>query len=102
MNLLYLAPDIQEAILFLPPARSRRYVITERHFRAVTPVSAWRLQRCRWRTIRHEINAIDSEEDVIKGRQLRTAGRLRAPLRSDIPLTDGIPSGGMSRKESRR
>jgi hypothetical protein len=45
MNLLHLAPDIQEAILFLPPTTSGRDPISERGIRNVTGTAAWGRQR---------------------------------------------------------
>lgn len=47
MNLLTLAPDIQEAILFLPPTTSGRAPITERALRDLARLS-WPEQRVRW------------------------------------------------------
>lgn len=51
MNLLHLAPDIQEAILFLPRVESGRNPITERDLRPVAAVPDWRKQRAMWRAI---------------------------------------------------
>jgi hypothetical protein len=48
MNLLCLAPDIQEAILFLPPAFGRG-PITERHLRRLSSMIDWSEQRRLWR-----------------------------------------------------
>lgn len=45
MNLLNLAPDIQEAVLFLPPVESGRDPIRELHLRPITIVPDWRKQR---------------------------------------------------------
>lgn len=47
-NLLYLAPDIQEAILLLPPVEGGRDPITERDVRPIVAVSDWRKQRRLW------------------------------------------------------
>jgi hypothetical protein len=47
MNLLCLAPDIQEAILFLPPAFGRG-PITERHLRRLNSVLDWSEQQRLW------------------------------------------------------
>jgi len=51
MNLLHLAPDIQEAILFLPPVDHGRDPITERDLRRVTPILDWRKQRGVWNSL---------------------------------------------------
>lgn len=48
MNLLHLAPDIQEAILFLPRVEEGRDPITERDLRPVTAIVDWRKQRKAW------------------------------------------------------
>jgi len=45
MNLLHLAPDIQEEILFMGPVEEGRDPITERELRAVTQERCWRRQR---------------------------------------------------------
>jgi len=48
MNLLLLAPDIQEAILFLPRTNGHRAAIRERHIRPIAAVLNWRKQRRMW------------------------------------------------------
>lgn len=48
MNLLHLAPDIQEEILFLPEVVEGRDPVTERDLRAVAAEVGWRAQRGRW------------------------------------------------------
>ena len=50
MNLL-LAPDIQEAIPFLPPTDGRRSPIREHHLRPLCAVSDWRKQRRMWKPL---------------------------------------------------
>lgn len=50
-NLLHLAPDIQEAILFLPSVGRGRDPITERDVRPIVAVTDWRKQRKRWRQL---------------------------------------------------
>ena len=52
MNLLHLAPDIQEEILHLPPVAEGRDPITERDLRPLTQVVDWRRQRTLWRRLR--------------------------------------------------
>ncbi len=51
MNLLHLAPDIQEAILFLPRVEEGRDPVTERDLRPVAALVDWRKQRAAWREI---------------------------------------------------
>ncbi|MBM4369614.1 MAG: hypothetical protein FJ102_25620 [Deltaproteobacteria bacterium] len=51
MNLLHLAPDIQEAILYLPRVESGRDRITERDLRPVAALPDWRKQRKAWQAL---------------------------------------------------
>lgn len=51
MNLLHLAPDIQEAILALPRVETGRDPITERELRPIAAIPDWRKQRAAWRGI---------------------------------------------------
>lgn len=48
MNLMTLAPDIQEAILFLPATERGREPITERDLRPISALADWRMQRRMW------------------------------------------------------
>ncbi len=50
MNLLNLAPDIQEAILFLPRTERGRDPIREHHVRPILTILDWRKQRRLWKT----------------------------------------------------
>lgn len=51
MNLLHLAPDIQEAILFLPTVAEGRDPVTERDVRHVIREVSWKQQSLRWRDL---------------------------------------------------
>ncbi len=51
MNLLNLAPDIQEAILFLPCTLQGRDPLRERMLRPIAAVLDWRKQRVMWKAI---------------------------------------------------
>ena len=51
MNLLLLAPEIQEAILALPPTLAGRDSITERTLRDVVIECSWEDQRRLWKQI---------------------------------------------------
>jgi len=51
MNLLSLAPDIQEAVLFLPVTECGRDPITERHLRKITTAPHWHTQRKLWQDL---------------------------------------------------
>ena len=48
MNLLLLAPDIQEDILFLPATTEGRADISERAIRTICSEPNWRKQRQLW------------------------------------------------------
>ena len=50
MNLLHLAPDIQEELLFLPLIERGRDSILERHLRPIAAVPDWRNRTDRWAT----------------------------------------------------
>jgi hypothetical protein len=52
MNLLGLAPDIQEEIFFLPPVTDGRPAVSERDLRQALKTVAWSEQRERWAAIR--------------------------------------------------
>ena len=52
MNLLHLAPQIQEEVLFLTAQSSRRDVITERVLRSLVAEPDWRVQRRMWRRLK--------------------------------------------------
>lgn len=49
MNLLHLAPDLQEAVLHLPPVRAGRDPITEHDLRPIAAQVEWAEQRRLWR-----------------------------------------------------
>lgn len=51
MNLLHLAPDIQEEILFLPPVTEGRDPVTERDVRPTATKLTWSDQRAIWRNL---------------------------------------------------
>ena len=51
MNLLHLAPGIQEAILHLPPIIDGRDQVTERHLRPLTLIPGWAEQRHAWASL---------------------------------------------------
>ena len=51
MNLLNLAPDIQEEILFLSRAERGRAQVNEIHLRPIVAMPNWRKQRKMWATI---------------------------------------------------
>jgi hypothetical protein len=48
MNLTLLAPDVEEAVLFLPSTDGKRASIRERNIRPIAAVLDWRRQRGMW------------------------------------------------------
>jgi len=58
MNLLHLAPDIQEELLFLPLIDRGRDALLERHLRPIMAESDWRKQRKMWRELRQALNIV--------------------------------------------
>jgi hypothetical protein len=52
MNLLYLAPDIQEEILFLPLTERGRDPIILADLQPIASALDWRTQRRHWRTLK--------------------------------------------------
>jgi len=66
MNLLNLAPDIQEEILFLPRTAKGRDPIGERDLRPITAIHDWRAQRGVWKQLlqgRSDGAVSDHQED---------------------------------------
>jgi len=55
MAFVHLAPDIQDALLNLPPVESGRDPITERDVRPVLGEPAWGTQREAWRCISNPV-----------------------------------------------
>ena len=56
MNLLQLAPDIQEALLFLPRVERGKDPIQERQMRPIAAVPDWSEQRRLWRKLLQPTN----------------------------------------------
>jgi hypothetical protein len=52
MNLLNMAPDIQEEVLHLPGRKSGRDTVSERHLRPVAAERDWSKQRQLWGALR--------------------------------------------------
>jgi len=67
MNLLHLAPDIQEEILFLPAVDEGRDPVTERELRVAAQQFDWREQRRLWRGISRCSTMIDFAPTSIRG-----------------------------------
>lgn len=58
MRLLYLAPDIQMELLYLPPVPSGRYPISETAVRKIANLLSWTDQRREWAQLkqRHRLD----------------------------------------------
>ena len=52
MSLLYLAPDLQEQVLFLPPTARGRDRLQLRHLLPVAATADWPRQRRQWQALR--------------------------------------------------
>ena len=52
LSLVQLAPDIQEALLFLPPTPPGRHPIVLRQLQPLAALLDWRQQRCLWQTLK--------------------------------------------------
>ena len=61
MNLMLLAPEIQEEILFLPLTHEGRDVLSERKIRSVARVPDWRKQRTIWLDLKSQHVEAESE-----------------------------------------
>jgi len=89
-NLLCLAPDIQEAILFLPPTRHGRDPLTVRQLQPLAAVQDWPTQRRLWAGLQA---ALTSPPDARRRRAARarpasapgSAPSRRAPVGSSDP-----------------
>jgi hypothetical protein len=57
MNLLNLAPDIQEELLFLPPVEAGRDAIKEWQIRPIAAHADWRTQRGLWNRLQTPANS---------------------------------------------
>jgi hypothetical protein len=52
LSLVHLAPDIQEAILFLPRIQHGRAPLILAKVLPIAAIPDWKKQRCRWRSLR--------------------------------------------------
>ena len=55
MNLLHLAPDIQEELLHLPPVGVGDDAVTERDLRPITRQRNWMCQRAAWKKMKRQL-----------------------------------------------
>jgi hypothetical protein len=63
MNLLNLAPDIQDGVLNLASAQLGREVASERDLRPIAAVADWKRQRRMWSRQLSRTNSLDSSTD---------------------------------------
>jgi hypothetical protein len=59
MNLLNLAPDIQEAILFLPRTVRGRDPLIVRELQPIASIPDWRKQRVLWQQLTKHLAAVE-------------------------------------------
>ena len=59
MNLLLLAPDIQEQILDLPPITNGRDPISERALRRIVAEPDWEHQRTLWKDVNRVLRGME-------------------------------------------
>jgi hypothetical protein len=57
MNLLHLAPDIQEELLFLPPVERGRDSVVLRDLLPTAAKADWRAQRRLWKWLRSGVGS---------------------------------------------
>jgi hypothetical protein len=59
MNLLHLAPEIQDEILHLPRTLEGRDRVTERHLRKIVALANWAEQRTLWREFSNALPLVE-------------------------------------------
>ena len=64
MSLNMLAPDIQEALLFLPPETTGRPFIHEKRLRPISSTLDWSQQRAAWQVILAEKSTAEEAAQV--------------------------------------
>ena len=85
MNLLSLAPDIQEAILFLEPVERGKDPITERDLRLIVAIADWKKQRRMWRGLVEKTRLLGNGEmrgTFWKAKQIASGPPLAAAIES--------------------
>ncbi len=83
MNLNFLAPDIQEDLLFLPHVERGRDPIREHAVRPIAAMPDWRKQRRMWKAMR---GPLDGQQPAVGSAQRRSIDELQ-PQR----VIGGIP-----------
>jgi hypothetical protein len=58
MMLIWLAPDIQQELLYLPPVPGGRYPITELSVRPIGNILSWRDQRAEWKKLKVTLHLV--------------------------------------------
>ncbi len=64
MELIWLAPDIQQEILAFPPTKTTRFPISELAVRKIASAFCWREQRADWNRLRAKFNLTVVHNDV--------------------------------------
>ena len=55
MKLLWLAPTIQQEVLYLPPTPGGRYPISELSLRTIAKLLPWEAQRAEWTLLKEQV-----------------------------------------------
>lgn len=76
MNLLNLAPNIQEQIMFLPERTEGRETVAERNLRPLARIVSWRRQRKLWRNLARTSNPVAAVVVVTDGVTLTPTGEI--------------------------
>src|SRR6266852_5661765 len=91
MNLLHLASDIQEQVLFLPPTRHGRDPVHLARLQPIASTLVWRQQRCLWAALVRNLMEHFTLEESCPAHL--AAGR--TAMISEIPSSEGIrPQAG--------
>jgi len=92
LNLLWLAPDIQEDILFLPLTYNGHDPIAEKHIRHITTTPYWLEQRIQWQELKRHL---PKKATTRQPTQLETVDDTSActPAQYSAPGDQQVPGG---------
>ena len=91
MNLLHLAPDIQEELLHLPEVTLWRDPIHEKMLRRLTAVIAWPEQRRQWRAIKQKLADYAAAKEIELAQPQKKPSRPPAPAKPVAPAAPPAP-----------
>jgi hypothetical protein len=87
MNLLHLAPDLQECILFLPQVRAGKDPFGEHQLRPLVSMIEWESQRAAWRVLSERRNPTPDNLRWPTNGGLNGGGFMPPPWTSEVPRT---------------